>query len=586
MRSVRGISASGELHTARSQPSRCLRYTDPVKLSQVCLAGAMLVASHSGAADRLFINGEVHTPEGVVRESILVRDGRIVALTPQAETTTTAAPGTEIVDLAGAHVLPGLMDAHLHLTAYGTSLEQVDLTGARSWEEVVQRVVRFAAGRSPNEWIEGRGWDQNLWPRGAFPDRAALDRAFSDRAVLLRRVDGHAVVANGKALQLAGIGRTTPDPPGGRILRRSDGEPSGVLVDNAVGLVTRMVPKPGAAVIERRILTACHALARFGLTQIDDAGTTEDQLSVLRSLDGSQRLPIRVYVLLDGSDPDLLARELARPPNWGGPAMLRIGGVKLYADGALGSRGALLGADYSDDPGNRGLAVMSAEALTAAVRRAAAARYQVAIHAIGDEAVHRALNAFAGLDPRWNVRLRHRIEHSQIVRPEDVKRFAASQVIASIQPTHCTSDMPWAPQRLGPKRIAWAYRWRSLLDADAELAGGSDAPVESPDPKLGLYAARTRKRPDGTPAGGWNPGERLRPSEALALFTTGAAVAGHAERWSGSIVKGAAADLTVVDIDPERAPPERLLHMKILRTVVAGRDVFVADGAARSGGAR
>ena len=550
------------------------------------LAGAVLVSSHAGAADRLLINGLVHTPDGVVRESILVRDGRIAALTAPGEAKGAPPAGTEVVDLAGAHVLPGLTDAHLHLTGYGTSLEQVDLNGARSWDEVVERVIRFTSGRPSGEWVEGRGWDQNLWSDHAFPDRAALDRALPGRAVLLRRVDGHAAIASGKALKLAGIDRTTTDPPGGRIVRRSGGEPSGVLVDNAVDLVSRVVPKPGPAVIERRILAACDALARFGLTQIHDAGTTAEQLAVLRSLDGAGKLPIRVYVLLDGSDPQLLDRELALPPGWGRQEMLRIGGVKLYADGALGSRGALLGADYSDDPGNRGLAVMSAEDLTAAVRRAAAARYQVAIHAIGDEAVHRALDAFAGLDPRRNIRLRHRIEHSQIVRPEDVARFAATQVIASIQPTHCTSDMPWAPERLGPKRIAWAYRWRSLLDAGAQLAGGSDAPVESPDPRLGLYAAETRRRPDGTPADGWNPGERLRPPEALALFTTGAAVAGHAERWSGTIGVGLAADLTVVDVDPEQVPPERLLQMKILRTVVAGRDVFVAEATGRTGGAR
>ncbi len=546
----------------------------------------MLIASYSGAADRLFINGVVQTPEGVVRESILVHDGRIVALTPSGEAKVVPPAGTEVVDLAGAHVLPGLIDAHLHLTAYGTSLEQVDLNGARSWDEAVERVVRFAAGRPPGEWVQGRGWDQNLWAEKAFPDRAALERALPGRAVLLSRVDGHAVVASGKALALAGIDRTTADPPGGRIVRRSNGEPSGVLVDIAADLVAKVVPKPDAAMIERRILASCAALARFGLTQVDDAGTTADQLAVLRALASSGRLPIRVYVLLDGSDSDLLARELAQPPTRGGPAMLRIGGVKLYADGALGSRGALLGADYSDDAGNRGLAVITVEKLNAAVKRAAAARYQVAIHAIGDEAVHRALDAFAGLDPRRNIRLRHRIEHSQIVRPDDVARFAETQAIASIQPTHCTSDMPWAPQRLGPERISWAYRWRSLLDAGAELAGGSDAPVESPDPRLGLYAAETRKRPDGTPAGGWNPGERLRPQEALALFTSGAAAAGHAERWSGSIIVGAAADLTVVDVDPVQVAPERLLQMKILRTVVAGRDVFVADTAGRDGGAR
>jgi len=351
---------------------RGLRYTDAVKLSTLCLAGALLASSHAGAADRLFINGLVHTPEGTLRESILVRDGRIVSLSPAGEAAGQPPAGTEVIDLAGAHVLPGLMDAHLHLTGYGTSLELVDLSGARSWDEVVDRVVRFARDRPPGEWILGRGWDQNLWPGHAFPDRKELDRALPKRAVLLQRVDGHAAVANARALELAGIDRTTKDPAGGRILRRKDGVPTGVLVDNAVDLARKVVPAPDAAVIERRILGACDALARFGLTQVDDAGTTAAELAVLRKLAAADRLPIRVYVLLNGSDQELLARELAQPPTRGGPAMLRIGGVKLYADGALGSRGALLGADYSDDPGNRGLAVMGVEELDAAVRRAAA----------------------------------------------------------------------------------------------------------------------------------------------------------------------------------------------------------------------
>ncbi len=542
----------------------------------------LLAVGVATGGDRLLTGGLVHGPDGVVEAALRIRDGRIVALVPGGEVE--ASPGDEVVDLAGAHVLPGLIDAHVHVAGYGAALEQVDLTGARSWAEVVRRAADAAADRPVSEWIEGRGWDQNLWSPSTFPDRRELDQALLGRRVLLRRVDGHAAVASAAALAAAGVGRDTTDPPGGKILRRDDGEPTGVLVDAAVDLVRRVVPAPDDDAIGRRIVTALEGFARVGLTQVHDAGTTARELSVMRRLAAADRLPIRVYVLLDGTDAGLLDRELAAGPTRSGPAMLRVGGVKLYADGALGSRGALLGSDYADDPGNSGLAVSSPETLTAIVQRAARAGFQVGIHAIGDEAVHRSLDAFATIDPRRNLRLRHRIEHSQVIRPADVARFATVQVIASVQPTHCTSDMPWAGERLGRERIAWAYRWRTLLDARAAMAGGSDAPVEDPDPRRGLWAAVTRRRPDGSPPGGWNPGERLSPTEALSLFTEWAAAAGHSERWSGAIRPGAAADLTMVDGNPVEGEPERLLQIAVLRTVVDGRDVWVARSGRTAGG--
>ncbi|HHQ48812.1 MAG TPA: amidohydrolase [Acidobacteria bacterium] len=534
----------------------------------------MVVAGSAMAGERLFTGGVVHTPNGVVRAAVLVRDGRIVTVAPRQQIHLTA--NAKVIDLHGSHVLPGLCDAHLHLTGYGRSLEEVDLRGAQSWPEVIRR-ARVAASHLPSHaWLTGRGWDQNLWPGKKFPDRRELDRAFPDRPVLLRRIDGHAAVANAVALRAAGIGRETKDPPGGRILHREDGAPTGVLVDGAVDLALRAVPKPDDATVERWILRSARALLKDGFVQVHDAGTTAQELRVLRRLDAAGRLPIRVYVLLDGSDDGLLARELRNAPSWAGPAMLRVGGVKLYADGALGSRGALLGADYADDPGNRGLAVTPIGRLREVIRRASTAGYQVGVHAIGDEAVHRVLDLYAEVGAARCRRLRHRIEHSQIVRPGDVRRYAKLGIVASVQPTHCTSDMPWAPSRLGPGRIGWAYRWRSFLDAGVRLAGGSDAPVEDPDPRRGLYAAVTRQLPDGTPPGGWNPAERLTPAEALALFTTGAAWAGHCETWSGEVAPGFAADLTVVGADPLTVKPHDLLRLPILRTVVGGIDRWVA----------
>lgn len=545
-------------------------------------AGVLSMVATAGAGERLFVGGIVHGPRGAVPAAVLVRAGRIIATGPREKLH--PGPKVQVIDLHGAHVLAGFCDAHLHLTGYGRALEEVDLRGATSWQEVVRRARRAAADLPPGAWLTGRGWDQNLWPGKGFPDRHDLDAAFPARPVLLRRIDGHAAIANAVALRAAGIGRTTPDPKGGRILRRPDGEPTGVLVDMAIDLASAAVPKPGDATVERWILRSAKALLADGFVQVHDAGTTAQELRVLRRLDAAGRLPIRVYVLLDGSDDSLLARELRRPPGWHGPAMLRVGGVKLYADGALGSRGALLGSEYADDPGNRGLAVTPTGRLREVIGRASAAGYQVGVHAIGDEAVHRVLDLYAELGAATCRRLRHRIEHSQIVRPGDVTRYARLGIVASIQPTHCTSDMPWAPARLGPARIPWAYRWRSFLEAGVVLAGGSDAPVEDPDPRRGLYAAVTRQRPDGTPPGGWNPPERLTAAEALDLFTTGAAWAGHCESWSGKVAPGYAADLTIVAGDPLTLPPRRLLDLRILRTVVGGIDRWVGGSQGTPGG--
>ncbi len=561
-----------------------LSYTWGVRPLLLALIATLAGTCAAGEpADTLLVGGLVHTSAGVRRLTVAVGGGRVLALVPPGEEAAWRGPESRVVELGGGHILPGLIDAHLHLVGYGKALEQVDLRGAASWAEVVERASAAAAGLPDGSWLEGRGWDQNLWPGAAMPDRALLDEALPDRPVLLRRVDGHAAVANGAALAAAGIDGHTPDPPGGRIGRRADGDPSGLLVDDAVDLVIDRIPVPTAADIERRALLAADTLAAMGFTQVEDAGTTAAELAVLRRLEAEQRLPLRVYVLLDGSDDDLLDRELPRGPVLTPGGLVRVGGVKLYADGALGSRGALLGADYADDPGNRGLAVTPLGRLAAVIRRASAAGFQVGVHAIGDEAVHRVLDLYTGVGAAVCRRLHHRIEHSQTVRPEDVARFAELGVVASVQPTHCTSDMPWAPQRLGPERIAWAYRWRSLADAGVVLAGGSDAPVEDPDPRRGLYAAVTRQREDGTPAGGWSPTERLTLDEALALFTEGAAYAARAEGWCGAIRPGFAADLTVLDGDPTSVAPERILHLRVLRTMVGGVDGYVA--ATAGGGA-
>ena len=542
-----------------------------------CLAaGAALACAAAPRCDRLLVGGIVHTPAGAQRLEIAVAEGRIVALVPPGDAAAWRNAATDVVELAGAHVFAGFTESHGHLTGYGAALEQVDLRDAASFDEVVARVRAAAAKVPAGTWVLGRGWDQNLWPDKRFPTNEKLTAAVPDHPVLLRRVDGHAALANARALAAAGITAATNDPPGGRILKGADGTPSGVLVDAAEEILDRAVPAPTGADIERHVLTAARHLAAFGITEIHDAGTSRAELDVLRALAQAGRLPVRVYVMLDGGDDALLDRELAAGPQVRRDGMVAVRAVKLYADGALGSRGALLSAPYADDPSSRGLEVTPEARLAGVVRRAGKAGFQPCIHAIGDSAVTRVLDIYEReLGARGDL-LRPRVEHAQIVRPEDVPRFAALGAIASVQPTHCTSDMPWVPSRLGDARVAWAYRWRSLLAAKARLCLGSDVPVESPDPRLGMWAAVTRRTLNGTPAGGWNPAETLTLAEAVAGYTTWAAAAAFEDDWRGSCAPSFAADFTIFDRDPVAGDPAAILQAHIVRTVVAGRDAFVA----------
>lgn len=549
--------------------------------SRLALVAAVTLAACSPVprADRLLVGGMVHTPRGVERASVAVAEGHILALVEAARDEAWRRAAREVVDLAGAHVYPGFTESHGHLVGLGAALEQVDLRGATSYEEVVARVQHAAAGVPAGSWVLGRGWDQNLWPGQEFPHHAALSTAVPLHPVLLRRVDGHAALTNRLGLERAGINAATPDPPGGRIMRDGRGDPTGVLVDAAIALVAEHIPQPDEADLERRILRAAEALAGLGFTSFHDAGTSGTTLAVLRRLQREGRLPIRVYCMLDGSDEGLLAAELPRGPSVSGDGRLAVRAVKLFADGALGSRGAWLSAPYSDEPGNSGLALTPPAILSGLVARIGGAGFQPCVHAIGDAAVTAVLDAFAGsLVNAGLVGLRPRVEHAQIVRPEDVPRFAALGVIASVQPTHCISDMPWAPQRLGGSRIGWAYRWRSLLDAKAALCLGSDVPVEDADPRLGLWAAVTRRTLEGTPPEGWNAGEALTPQEAILGYTQWAAYAAFEEAWRGRILPGFAADFTIFDRDLLASVPHSLKQARVLRTVVAGRDVFATGG--------
>jgi predicted amidohydrolase YtcJ len=519
--------------------------------------------------------------------SILVRQGRIAFVGDPAEARRQA-HGARTVDLTGRFVFPGLADAHGHLEGLGQALEIADLRGAADAAEAARRMGEKAAGLPPGAWVEGRGWDQNPWPGSAFPDARDLDRMLPDRPAIARRVDGHAIWVNSAALAAAGVTASTLAPSGGRIERRPDGSPSGVLVDNARSLIESHRPGASAADQERWLLQAMRACARVGLTEVQDASAYgPGALSVLEKLAARGELPIRVYATVS-SDPKTLPEAFRRGQRLGhGSDFLTIRAVKAYADGALGSRGAALLAQYSDEPGWLGLTVTPPERLEALALSARKNGWQLWIHAIGDRANRVSLDAFrkAALEvpeaPAGGERMR--IEHAQVVALQDLPRFASEHVIASMQPTHATSDMPWAEKRIGPERLAGAYAWKSLLRSGARLAGGSDFPVESEDPRLGFYAAVTRENLQGKPEGGWRPWEKLSRSEALALFTTGAAFAAFEEDRRGRVAPGFEADLTVFEDDPMTVPAARIPSVPVVLTLVGGRVAFSADAAPRVG---
>lgn len=520
---------------------------------------AMAAGCAAPTADLVLRNGIVVTLDDALprASAVAVRGDRIVAVGDDEQALAWRGEATRVIDLGGATVVPGLVDAHAHVESLGRAMERLDLRGAGSADEVAARVAKAAAGSAG--WILGRGWDQNDWPDARFPARDSLDRAAPGRAVWLVRIDGHAGWASSEALRVAGVGRDTPDPPGGRILRDSAGDPSGVLVDEAMDLVARRVPPPDRATRERWIRAALERIAEVGLTGVHDMGVDEGGYAILRRLADRGLLKVRVYAV---GAPEEAERLVETQPDDAGPFLARRA-VKLYADGALGSRGAALVEEYADDPGNRGLLVTTRERIAAIARRALTNGWQVCVHAIGDRGNRVVLDAF---DEAVGARRDHRfrVEHAQVVDPDDFPRFGALGVIASMQPVHWTSDSPWAGARLGPARMRGAYAWRSLRHAGATLAFGSDFPVEEPDPRLGLLAAVTRA------------GEGLDRTEALRAFTAGAAYAGFSEDRLGAVRAGMLADLTVLGDDLMVAPPDEIRSMRVLYTIVGGR--VVHDG--------
>lgn len=476
------------------------------------------------------------------------------------------------VDGGGRNAIAGLIDAHGHVIELGFATLTLDLSATTSLADAQAKIAAYAAANPNRRWIVGRGWNQEKWGLGRFPTAADLDAAVRDRPVWLVRADGHAGWANSAAIAAAGVAAATPSPAGGRI-ELAAGKPAGVFVDAAQALIAGKIPAPLAKERDLAFVRAQDDLLSKGITAIADMGTTDDDWNAFRRAGDEGRLNIRIFSYALGLEP-MLKIAGGVPTQWLYGDKLHMGGVKLYLDGALGSRGACLKRDYADAPGQRGQCFIDDTKLKNIMVRITMDGFQVAMHAIGDKANAQALDAIEALADTYKGDRRWRIEHAQIVDPADIPRFGRNGVIASMQPVHQTSDRQMAEARLGPDRLRGAYAWASIAATGAKLAFGSDVPVESADPFAGIAAAVSRQGADGQPAGGWQPQERVTREAALAGFTSGAAYAAFAEKKVGQIAPGFAADFVVIDRDPLAGSAADVRATQVLETWVAGQRVY------------
>lgn len=520
------------------------------------------------SADLIVVGGTIHTVDAgfTGAQAFAIRGDRFSYVGSLAGAMALRDATTQVLDVSGQTVLPGLIDAHLHLTSLGLKLDQVNLDHIDSFEEVIEHAAAFARTASA-QWVLGRGWDQNLWAAHALPSHAALSAAIADRPVVLARVDGHALLANARAMEVAGIGESTPDPFGGRIVRDAEGRPTGIFIDSAQELIYDKVPKPPHHALVRAARAAIAECNRWGVTAVAEPGCDDAVLAAHADLLKNDAYSIRNYAMLY-DDPSLIEAHARRgivEAAYGGRLWVRA--IKMYADGALGSRGAALLAPYSDEPQHAGLILTPQPTVENVTETALRSGFQVCVHAIGDRANRMVLDAFEAalkrVAPRSDPRLR--IEHAQVIAPEDIPRFAKIGVIASMQATHAVSDMGWVRARLGPERTAGAYAWRSLLDAGATIANGTDAPVESASTARTFHAAITH---------GGHSEQCMTRSEALASMTIWAAYANFQERLLGSIAPGKLADFVVIDRDWMTAAPEEILQTEIVSTYFGGRRVY------------
>ena len=537
------------------------------------------LGGQQAAADLIVTNARVYTVDEArpMVQAFAARAGRIVFTGDVRGALALRGAQTRVVDLGGRTVIPGVVDAHGHVAGLGAALSIVDLTGAASYDEVIARVSAKAHTLRPGEWVTGRGWDQNRWGDTRFPTHERLSQAVPDNPVYLTRVDGHAGLANRKAMDAAGLSAATKDPEGGHIERALDGAPSGVFVDNAQRLVANVVPKATRADVKRQVQAAIAEGQRWGLTGVHDAGASAEVLDIYEELGKAGQLNFRMYAMIS-DDSVTLERWFARGPQsalYGGTLWVRS--IKLYIDGAMGSRGAALLEPYSDDPRNNGLLLSPPAHIQEVAGRALKTGFQVNTHAIGDRGNRVVLDAYeAALKAAPTADHRFRIEHAQILHHDDIPRFARLGVIPSMQASHQTSDMYWIASRLGAGRLLGAYPWRSLIDAGVIVPNGSDFPVEQVNPLISFHAAISRQDAENWPPAGWFPEQRMTRDEALLSLTIWPAWAAFQEKDLGSLTVGKYADFVVLDQDIMRVPAESVLHTRVISTWVAGKPVYEA----------
>ena len=552
----------------------------------LCTGAALLAIASPACADTLLDN-----VDGVTLDAsnavdhftglVIGDDGRVAKVLHRGDKRPRT---TYLIDGKGLYVMPGLIDSHAHVMEVGFAAMTLDLSDTRSLAEALTKIAAYAKAHPDRPWILGRGWNQELWPEKRYPTTADLNAIVPNTPVWLERVDGHAGWANSRALSIAGITAATKDPAGGKIERTLPGsKPAGVLVDNAKELVDKVVPPPRPEDRDYAFALAQDIFFSHGVTATTDMGTSIEDWQTFRRAGDTGRLRMRVMSYASGIDNMVLIGGTGPTP-WLYDDRLRLNGVKLYADGALGSRGASLKLPYSDAPTAKGLRITGDTALKNMMSRAALDHFQVAVHAIGDEANAAVLGAIEDLAPTYGGDRRWRIEHAQIVDPADIPRFGHFGIIASMQPVHQTSDRLMAEKRLGPGRLKGAYAWKSIQATGAKLAFGSDAPIEIPDPFAGMAAAISRQGPDGEPQGGWQPQERVTREEAFAAYTVNGAYAGFAEGRFGRLAVGERADFIMIDRDPLLSTPADLAQTKISRVFVNGALVWDAATVKKPGG--
>ena len=548
----------------------------------ILFAGMASVALAQGAApvaDLIVTNARIYTSDDTrpVVEAVAVAGGKVLFAGNAAGAMALKGAATRVLDVGGRTVIPGMIDAHGHVAGLGDALHIVDLTGTTTYDEVVARVAERAKKTPKGQWVLGRGWDQNDWGDTRFPTHDKMTAAVPDHPVYIVRVDGHAGLANLKALQAAGVTTATQDPSGGHIERNADGSPSGVFVDNAQGLVRRAIPRQTRDDVKLAITDAVREAQRWGLTGVHDAGASATALDVYEELAKSGQMKFRLYAMISDDAPTVDAWFKRGPLTDAYNGSLWVRSIKLYSDGALGSRGAALLEPYSDDAKNIGLLVSAPAHIQDVATRALKAGFQINTHAIGDRGNRLVLDAYeAALKAVPTADHRFRVEHAQILNFDDVSRFAHLGVIPSMQASHQTSDMYWAAARLGAQRLLGAYAWRSLLNTGVVVPNGSDFPVEQVNPLISFHSAVSRQDARDWPPGGWYPAERMTREEALKSITIWAAYSGFQEKVLGSLTPGKYADFVVLDQDIMRVPPELLLNTRVLQTWVGGTKVYEA----------